>query len=130
MHAPILSQSQLDQLHRPTMVFTTSKTPEWHSLWWCIRNVPGDVRRYLYFMHFSLSLWLILPTLALLDFNPGVASITRGTHTLYSPVQWVLTSFTVVLAGWFALLAACIVCSYGSGPARPKAIHLWKRERS
>ena len=103
------------------MVSRTSETPEWHNLWWCIRNVPGKVRRYLYFMHFSLSLWLILPALALLDLKPGVASITRGILAPYSPVQWVLTSFTVVLAGWFALLAACIVCSYGPGPARPKA---------
>jgi hypothetical protein len=93
------------------MVSRTSQTPEWHNLRWCIRNVPGDVRRYLYFIHFSLSLWLILPALALLDLNPGVASIIRGPYT---PVQWVLSSFTVVLAGWFALLAACIFCAYGS----------------
>ena len=55
----------------------------------------------------------LLPTLALLDINPGVASITRGILTPYSPVQWILAGFTVVLPGWFALLAARIVCSYG-----------------
>jgi|SRR5579859_1179051 len=130
MHAPILSQSQLDQLPRPTIVSRTSETPEWHNLWWCVRKVPGRVRRYLYFMHFSLLLWLILPTLALLDINPGLASITRGILTPYSPVQWVLTGFTVVLAGWFTLLAACIVCSYGSGFGRSKPIHSWKHEAS
>jgi hypothetical protein len=53
------------------------------------------------------------PPLALLDINPGIASITRGILTPYSPVQWILTGFTVVLPGWFALLAARIVCSYG-----------------
>jgi hypothetical protein len=58
MHAPILSQSQLDQLNQPIMGCNpeTSETPEWRSLWWCIRNVPGDVCRYLYFMRFTLSL--------------------------------------------------------------------------
>jgi hypothetical protein len=122
---PILSQSQLDQVNHPTMAFTsgTRETPAWHNLWWCVRHVPGDVSRYLYFMHFSLLLWLILPTLALLDINPGIASMTRGILTPYSPVQWVLTGFNVVLAGWFALLAACIVCSCGARPARPKPIH-------
>jgi hypothetical protein len=28
-------------------------------------------------------------------------------------VQWILTGLAVVLPGWFALLAARIVCSYG-----------------
>src|SRR5216684_4313589 len=72
MHAPILSQSQLDQLDQYTIACTpeTSETSEWHNLWWCIRNVPGDVCRYLYFMRFSLLLWLFLPTLALLDYLP------------------------------------------------------------
>lgn len=92
----------------------TDETPEWHSLWWCIRNVPGDVCRYLYFMRFSLLLWLFLPTLALLDIDPGIASITRGILTPYDWVQWIFTGFTVVLPGWFALLAARIVCSYGA----------------
>jgi hypothetical protein len=66
----------------------------------------NSICRYLYFMRFSLLLWLFLPTLALLDINPGIASITRGILTPYSPVQWILTGFTVVLPGWFALLAA------------------------
>jgi hypothetical protein len=91
----------------------TTETPEWHNLWWCIRNVPGDVCRYLYFMRFSLLLWLFLPTLAFLDINTGIASITRGILTPYDWRQWILTGFIVVLPGWFALLAARIVCSYG-----------------
>jgi hypothetical protein len=90
-----------------------TETPEWHNLWWCLWNVPGDVCRYLYFMRFSVLLWAFLPTLALLDINPGIASITRGILTPYDWVQWILTGFTVVLPGWFALLAARIVCSYG-----------------
>ena len=114
MHAsiPSLALNQLDPSPAGCTPETT-ETPEWHNLWWCIRNVPGDVCRYLYFMRFSLLLWLFLPTLALLDISPGVASITRGILTPYSPVQWILTGFTVVLPGWFALLAARIVCSYG-----------------
>jgi hypothetical protein len=24
----------------------TNEMPEWHNLWWCIRNVPGDLCRY------------------------------------------------------------------------------------
>jgi hypothetical protein len=91
----------------------TNEMPEWHNLWWCIRNVPGDLCRYLYFMRFSLLLWLFLPTLALLDINPDIASITRGILTPSDWVQWILAGFTVVLPGWFALLAARIVCSYG-----------------
>jgi hypothetical protein len=33
-------------------------------------------------MRFSLLLWLFLPTLALLDINPGIASITWHPHPL------------------------------------------------
>jgi hypothetical protein len=62
----------------PVAAYETSETTEWHHLWWCVRNGPGDLFRYLYFMRFSLLLWLFMPLLALLDINPGIASITRG----------------------------------------------------
>jgi hypothetical protein len=75
MHAPILSQGQLDQLDHLPIGCTPEarKPPKWHNLWWWIRNVPGDVCRCLYFMRFSLLLWLFLPTLALLGIYPGMA---------------------------------------------------------
>ncbi len=97
----------------PAAAHETSETTEWHNLWWCVRNVPGDLFRYLYFMRFSLLLWLFMPLLALLDINPGIASITRGILTPSDWLQWIFTGFTVVLPGWFALLAARIVCAYG-----------------
>jgi hypothetical protein len=77
MHALILSQSQLDQLDHLSIRCTQEarETPKWHSLWRCIRNVPGDVCRCLYFMRFSLLLWLLLPTLTLPGINPGIALI-------------------------------------------------------
>lgn len=97
----------------PVAAHETPETREWHNFWWCIRNVPGDICRYLYFMRFSLLLWLLMPLLALLDINPGIASITRGILTPSDWLQWIFTGFTVVLPGWFALLAARIVCAYG-----------------
>lgn len=111
MVAPsVLPPTTNTEAHEPE----SNEIPERRSVWWCICNVPGDIFRYLYFMRFSLLLWLFLPALALLDINPGVASITRGILTPYDWVQWVFTGFTVVLPGWFALLAARLVCSYGS----------------
>jgi hypothetical protein len=75
MYYPILSQSQLDQLDQLPIGCTlgTGKTREWHNLYGCIRNVTGDVFRELYFMRFSLFLWLFLPGLALLDIHSGIA---------------------------------------------------------
>jgi hypothetical protein len=75
MYAPILSQSQLDQLDQLPTGCTSRirKTPAWHNVWWRFGNVPGDVCRDLYFMRFSLFLWLFLPSLALLDINSGIA---------------------------------------------------------
>jgi hypothetical protein len=56
MYAPILSQSQLDRLDQLAIGCSpdNSETPDWHNLWWCIRNVRGDVCRYLYFVRLLL----------------------------------------------------------------------------
>ncbi len=78
------------------------------------RNLTPDLVRYLYFMRFSLFLWLSMPLLAFLDwYSPGIASLTRGILTPFNGWQWIVTGFIVVLPGWFALLAARIVCAYG-----------------
>ena len=92
----------------------TNPVGEWHPLWWCVVHAPGDMLRYLYFMRFSLLLWLSMPAIAVADMSPAVATVTRGVLTPFSPWQWVFTGFAVVLPGWFALLAARIVCSYGA----------------
>jgi hypothetical protein len=67
---------------------------------------------YLYFMRFSILLWLLMPALALLDMTPG-ASITRGIVALKSPWHLFLAAFFVTLNGWIAMLSARIVCAYG-----------------
>jgi hypothetical protein len=90
------------------------QSPQLSRIWYCLRHTPGDLLRYLYFMRFSLILWLSMPLLVVLDFFPGIATITRGILTPFSPSQWIITGFVVVVPGWFALLAARIVCSYGN----------------
>lgn len=72
-----------------------------------------DVVRYLYLMRFSLFLWLSMIALAWADAFTSAASITRGILTPFSPWQYFFTGLAVVLPGWFALLAARIVCAYG-----------------
>jgi hypothetical protein len=81
-------------------------------------------------MRFSLFLWLSMIVLALADRVPAVASISRGILTPFSPWQWFFTGFAVVLPGWFALLAARIVCAYGEdrfGSAPPPFFHVPNR---
>ncbi len=77
------------------------------------RHYCPDLIRYLYLMRFSLILWLSMVVLALADLDPGAASVTRGILTPFSRWQWFFTGLAVVLPGWFALLAARIVCAYG-----------------
>ncbi len=97
------------------------------SIFYTLRHHPGDLVRYLYFMRFSLLLWLSMIVLGLADQVPAVASISRGILTPYSPWQWVFTGFAVILPGWFALLAARIVCAYGAdrfGAAPPPIFYV------
>lgn len=73
----------------------------------------SDGIRYVYLMRFSLMLWLAMIVLAWADAYTGNASMTRGILTPFSPSQWFFTGLSVTLPGWFALLAARIVCAYG-----------------
>jgi hypothetical protein len=67
---------------------------------------------YLYFMRFSILLWLMMPALALLDMTVS-ASMTRGIVALDSFWHLFLAAFFVTLNGWIAMLSARIVCAYG-----------------
>ena len=68
--------------------------------------------QYSYLMRFSLLLWLAMVLLTAADFwSPS--AVTRGILTPAGSWQWTFTGFTVVLSGWFALLAARLVCAYG-----------------
>ena len=99
-----------------------------------LRNHFGDVVRYLYLMRFSLILWLFMIGLTIADCT-GAASSTRGILTPFAGAsfgnwQWFFTGFSVVLPGWFALLAARIVCAYGAerfGSAPPPCFYIFDR---
>jgi hypothetical protein len=76
-----------------------------------------DVRlswlNYLYFIRFSIFLWLVMPTLALLDWLKITTSITLGILTPETGWQLFFSSFFIITSGWLALTLARIVCAYG-----------------
>ena len=77
---------------------------------------------YLYFLRFSLALWLSLPGLLGLYF--GVPSLTHGIFALERPTHFFFAGFFVTVAGCVALLNARIICAYGEqrfGIAPPSA---------
>jgi hypothetical protein len=77
---------------------------------------------YLYFLRFSLALWLSLPGLLGLYF--GVPSLAHGIFALERPTHFFYAAFFVTIAGCVALLNARITCAYGEqrfGVAPPKA---------
>ena len=111
-HQPSNRRTALNQ----TVAAASSNEP----LSWRLRRMLAlargyfpDFLRYLYLMRFSLLLWLSMLGLTWADMFSGAASITRGILTPFSPWQWIFTGLAVVLPGWFALLAARIVCAYG-----------------
>lgn len=68
---------------------------------------------YLYFIRFSLLLWLVMPTLALLDARKITSAVTLGILTPETWRQLFFCSFFIVASGWLALTLARIVCAYG-----------------
>ena len=68
---------------------------------------------YLYFVRFSLLLWLVMPTLALLDALKITSAVTLGILTPETFRQLFFASFFIVTSGWLALTLARIVCAYG-----------------
>jgi hypothetical protein len=84
----------------------------------CLLPIPlKDTRvrwiNYLYFIRFSLLLWLIMPTLALLDASGATTSITLGILTPERGWQLFYSAFFVTTSGWLALTLARVVCAYG-----------------
>jgi hypothetical protein len=77
-----------------------------------LATVPSFLR-YLYFMRFSILLWVSMPLLAALDMT-GAAAFTRGIVALNEPLQFFFAAFFTAINGWIALLSARIVCAYGN----------------
>jgi hypothetical protein len=69
--------------------------------------------KYVYFMRFSIMLWLFFPIFAALDWSGALSAMSRGIVALESWQHLVLAGFFVTMAGWIALLSARIVCAYG-----------------
>ena len=69
--------------------------------------------KYLYFMRFSLLLWLFFPLFALLDWSGALSAMSRGIVAMESGLHLTLASFFVAAAGWVALLSARVACAYG-----------------
>jgi hypothetical protein len=83
--------------------------------------------RYIYFMRFSITLWLFLILLPILDAAGISTSITHVMFAISGLGQFVAVGFYTVLTGWIALLSARVVCAYG--PERfesvpPKALEV------
>ena len=87
-------------------------------------NVPGmpiappdstfvATLKYLYFMRFSIMLWLFFFLLVALDWSEVLSAMTRGIVALDSGWHLFFASFFVVASGWVALLSARIACAYG-----------------
>lgn len=86
---------------------------------------PGRWIAYLYFMRFSLVLWVSMLAFVFLDARNISTTATRGIVTLSDWKQCFFASFFIVLTGWIALLSARIVCAYGEqrfGPAPPRRL--------
>src|ERR1019366_1222327 len=86
---------------------------------------------YLYFLRFSIVLWLALPSLLLLNL-PATYSLAHGLFALERPFHYFYVGFFVALAGCVALLTARVTCAYGDqrfeiGP--PKAFAVKKDMR-
>lgn len=83
-----------------------------------LRFLPAKAERlkwlnYLYFIRFSLGLWLIMPVLAMLDWLKITSSVTLGILTPDTFWQLAFSSFFVVASGWLALTLARVTCAYG-----------------
>jgi hypothetical protein len=68
---------------------------------------------YLYFIRVSITLWLVMPVLALIDGLHISTAVTLGILTPETSWQLFYCSFFLVLSGWVALTLARIVCAYG-----------------
>ena len=68
---------------------------------------------YIYFVRFSLLLWLLILLLATADSFGSSTAITLGILTPETNGQLVLASFFIVLSGWLALTLARVICAYG-----------------
>ena len=70
--------------------------------------------QYLYFLRCSLTLWLALPILTLLDEYTGISSLTRGIFTPPDTKQCFYPVFFVVCVGMVTLLTARVVSLNGA----------------
>ncbi len=80
---------------------------------------------YLYFLRFSLALWLSLPGLLLLNYS--LPSLAHGIFALERPTHFFYAGFFVTIAGCVALVNARITCAYGEqrfGIAPPEALNV------
>lgn len=87
---------------------------------------------YLYFIRFSLGLWLIMPILALLDWMKITSSVSLGILTPDDKWPLFFCSFFIVASGWLALTLARIVCAYGKerfGTDPPSALEVGRTMR-
>ena len=69
--------------------------------------------QYLYFVRFSIILWLLLPVLAILDWMGVTTSFTRGIFALESKPQAFWASFFVVATGVVVLITTRVVAANG-----------------
>ena len=79
---------------------------------WIRKNSPSWLS-YLYFLRFSLLMWLTLPLLIVLDACNISTSVTRVLLTMSDAWQAMYSASAIVLLGWSAMLLARIVIVYG-----------------
>jgi hypothetical protein len=70
--------------------------------------------QYLYFLRFSIVLWLVLPIFVVADWTGVSASMTRGIFALESAQQILWTTFFVLTANFVVLITARVVCVNGN----------------
>src|SRR5580704_16253331 len=71
--------------------------------------------RYVYFLRFSLALWLFAPLMCVLD-RTSAKTLTSGVITPETIPQYICVAFFLVSAGFVALICARVVLI--NGPAR------------
>jgi hypothetical protein len=76
-------------------------------------GTPLEWLNYLYFVRFSILLWLTILTLAAADSLGITTQVTLGILTPETYLQLFFASFFIVVSGWLALTLARIVCAYG-----------------
>lgn len=69
--------------------------------------------QYLYFIRFSIALWLFIPFLAFEDDRSSISALTRGIFTPALFGQFLGSAFFIVCVGMVALLTARLVCLNG-----------------